>query len=299
MVGVRNDLHGDYAAARANYKEAFQTFLALLEAAPEARNTIKSFASLAERGMAFSTAMEIISDVEKMRTRGGEINQMLEAAKKTSTPEFAPYWDALQAFLKAQRQFWDGTDLLERWDYKEARKLFADAGGSFTEASNTFAKLPKGKAGIFPYMIDGYRYLNEAKKHETEAMVYLLEQGNPGRAKGEFIHAAENFRQAQNTLEKAGMSSQMIASVRSLYDKLRQRALAVSQAYGIKNATIEVGMWFMLFFFLTFFVMTLLSRRLKLSGRLIVWISLLVAILGGFGLKSPEILSAIKDIKLP
>lgn len=298
LLGVRNDLHENYAVARANYEKAFRTFLGLLEAAPEARETIQGFVSIAERGIAFSTAMEVMSDVERMRTRGGEINQLLEAAKKTSTPEFAPYWEALKLFIKGQRQFWDGADLLERWDHKEARKVFSEAERSFTEGAGAFAKLSKGK-GNFPDMVQGYRYLNEGKKHETGAMAYLLEEGNPGRAKGELLLAVENFRRGQDTLEKAGTGSPMIASVRSLYDKLRQRALAVSQAYGLKNVTIDVGKWFVLFFFLTFSVLSLSSKYLKLSGRLILWTSLLVAIIGGFGLKSPEILSAFKEMKLP
>ncbi len=41
--------------------------------------------------------------------------------------------------------------------------------------------------------------------------------------------------------------------------------------------------------------MTLLQKRLRLKGKQVLWISLVVAILGAFGLKAPDIFNALKS----
>lgn len=296
ISGISKDFQEEYEAARKSYEEAWKLFRELVKMKPEASETLDTFISIAERGVAWSMAMQFMSNIEEMGEKGGEITQALESAKKKSSAKYIPYWDGITLFLMAQISFWDGVNLLERWDCSEAQKKFDETSDKLNKSKEEFSKLPFNKEKQIT-MVDVYQYLNEAEKHHVEAMLYLLEKGNPGKAKDEFIHVADNFRIAQGKSENAGMSSQMIGSIRDLYDKIRQRALVVSNTYSIKNVTIDAGWWFVLFFFVTFFITTLLKSHLGISGSLIIWISLIVGILGGFGLKSPEILTALKGFK--
>lgn len=295
MSAVHKDFQGKYKAAKESYEKAWRMFRDLLKESPEAE-MVKSFVSLAERGVASSMAMQLMS--EDMRNERGGIIQALDSAKNISSAEYIPYWDGLKSFFTAQMSFWDGVDLLDRWDCGEARKMFMDATKRLDEATISFSKLPK-RNEKFDAMVKGYQHLNEAEKHTAEAIACLLEKGSPSNAKREFILVIDNFKMAEDMLGNASMTKEMIKPVRNLYDIVRQRAHAVSNAYGIKNATIGVGKWFAFFFFLTFTITTLLKGYLDISGSLILEISLIVGIITAFGLKSPEIFVALKKIKLP
>jgi hypothetical protein len=57
-----------------------------------------------------------------------------------------------------------------------------------------------------------------------------------------------------------------------------------------------VGKVFFVFFVVTLAVLTALKRRLKLEGKVILWVTLVVAIIAAFGLKAPDIFNSLKNV---
>jgi hypothetical protein len=145
-------------------------------------------------------------------------------------------------------------------------------------------------------LIAGWKKATEAEAHHGLALEALFERGDTGEAKKELINGVESYRAAQAAFESAYMGAESIGAIRDTHARLRERAGVVSNAFGPTQAMLRVGRVFIVFFFVTLAVMVALRHRLAVRGTLVVWISLVVSIIGAFGLHAKDILEAVKSV---
>jgi len=105
----------------------------------------------------------------------------------------------------------------------------------------------------------------------------LLEHGDVGQAKADFIEAVHRYRVALAAFEKAGFDASMSSAIQTSYTRLRDRAHIVAGAFGPTKAMRSVGQFFLATFFGTLGVMTLLQSRFGLSGKHVLGICSCVA----------------------
>jgi len=260
------------------------------------KETTKQFVSLSERGAIYSNAMDLMWNVDEYETKGGEINQRLAELKRRVSSEQQPFYEGLEAFSRGQRLFLEGSKRLESWDYEDAARVLPEARKALEEAARRYAELKEGyQRGYLQATVAGWAEATHAQQHHGRALAALLENGDVGRAKAEFIEGVERYRAALAAFEKAGFGASMSRAIQTSYTRLRDRAQIVATAFGPTKAMLGIGQYFLVAFFGSLGVMTLLQRRLRLSGKQVLWISLVVAIIGAFGLKAPDILNAVKS----
>jgi hypothetical protein len=116
-----------------------------------------------------------------------------------------------------------------------------------------------------------------------------LSQEGGEEAKDEFLLGEADF-------EKAGFHRRGMTAIEKTYDRLRDRAATVNQAFGIPEAV--PGRTFFVFFVVTLGALTALRARLPIKPTLVIWTSLVVALISAFSLCSAELLQALADVML-
>jgi hypothetical protein len=190
--------------------------------------------------------------------------------------------------------FFDGLNALKRWDYDDAVKRFADSESS---VANLKIEIPSNNpAKGMQEVIAPLRLANTAGKKEAEGLKLLLEDKNYKGASKAMIEAAEDYRKAKDGFGGAKWTS--LRDMDDLVDTTRQRAHVISEAglEDLKEATVGVGKWLMVFFLATLVLLTWLNTYLKVGGEVILGYSLLAGALGGFGLKFPAIAKALAEL---
>lgn len=296
LVGVKSDKESQFKEAREAYEKARQVFIELGENVPEMKETTRQFVTLAERGAIWSVAMDLMWNIEEYEKRGGEFNQHLAGLKKRVSPGQQPFYDGLEAFSRGQRLFLEGSKRLESWDYRDAARVLPEAEKALAEAAQRYAGLKDGyQRRYLQTTVAGWAEATRAQEAHGRALKALLDRADVGWAKAEFIEGVQRYRAALEAFEKAGFGAPMSTAIQTSYTRLRDRAEIVSGAFGPTKAMLGVGKFFLAVFFGTLGVMTLLQSRLRLNGRQVLWISLVVGIIGAFGLNAPDIFNALKS----
>ncbi len=296
LVGVKNDKGSQFREAREAYEKARRVFLDLGDSAPEMRENTRQFVSLAERGAIWATTMDLMWNIEEYERKGGEINQLLAQLKKRVSAEQQPFYDGLEALSRGQRLFLEGSKRLESWDYRDAARVLPEAEKALAEAANRYGGLKEShQRGTLQSTVAGWAEATRAQQAHGRALQALLDGGDVGRSKAEFIDGVQRYRAALAAFEKAGFGASMSGAIQNSYTRLRDRAEIVAGAFGPTKAMLNVGRFFLVAFLGTLGVMTLLQPRLRLSGKQVLWISLVVGIIGAFGLRAPDILNALKS----
>jgi hypothetical protein len=300
LTGVKSGLAGQYAEARQLFDQARAQFADIGSRVPAVRELVDMLLGLAEDQTVFADIMNLMSNRDAYLTQGGEINRRLADLEKRATPAMRPYYESLAAEFRAMRQYDEAGARLEGWDYQDAARILADARQSLEAARRGASAIPLEQVkGTYGATLSGLGEAVEAERHHGLALAALLGSGDTAKAKGELIEGVEHYRAAQAAFETAGFPSGAIGAVESAYARLRERASAVAEAYGPTQAAIGVGKTFFALFFIALGALTWLRTRLAIGPRLTVWLTLVVAIIGAFGLRAPDILGALKSFPIP
>jgi len=204
LVGVKHESGSHFKEAREAYEKARRIFIDLGESAPDLKPTTQPFVNLAERGAVYSTTMDLMWNVDEYQIKGGEINQRLAELKKRVSSEQQPFVEGLEALSRGQRLFLEGSDRLESWDYRDAGRVLPDAEAALVEAVQRYAGLQEGaQRRDLQATAAGWADAARAEQHHGRALEALLEHGDVGRAKGEFIEGVQRYRVALAAFEKA------------------------------------------------------------------------------------------------
>jgi hypothetical protein len=148
----------------------------------------------------------------------------------------------------------------------------------------------------FQATLDGWSDAVEAETHHARGLHALLDSRDAGKARAELIDGSEQYRKALLEFEHAGLGTGATGSVQSSSARLHERAQVLASAFGLPDAMLGAGRLFFALFFVAVGILTWTKTRLDLTGRTIIWIALVVAVVAAFGLRAPDILNAIKPL---
>jgi hypothetical protein len=294
LSGVQLGAAGQYAASHDDFNKAREMFTQIGEQAPAVREVTDLLLGLAEDQTVFAEVMNATTDPGSFTSQGGYINARLDDMKRRALPETRPYYESLAAEFRAGRQFFEAGDRLEAWDYPDADAILAEAKKALATAQPGAAAVPDTRPrASYQAMLVGWNRLVDAERHHAAALKSLLADGNTAKAKDELLKGVADYRTAQAEFETAGFPPGSIASIEKSYARLRERAAAVSQAFGPTQAVLAIGWTFFGFFVVTLGALTMLRSRLRLKPTLILWTSLVVALISAFSLRSIELLQVL------
>lgn len=296
LTGVQLGTTGQYAAARDHFHKAREMFTQISENVPAVRELAGMLLGLAEDQTMLAEVMNAMSDLGSFTIQGGYINARLDDMKRRALPETRPYYESLAAQFLAGRRFLEAGDRLEAWDYQDAFAVLAEAKKALVAAQPGAAAVPDlGKRAQYEALLAGWNGVVDADGHHASALKWLLADGNVAKAKEEFLLGVADYRRARAEFETAGFPSDSIAAIEKSYARLRARAAAAAQAFGIPEAALAIGRTFFGFFVVTLGLLTALRSRLPLKPTLVLWTSLVVALISAFSLRSAELLQVLAE----
>jgi hypothetical protein len=298
LEGVRYAVDNNYSEARQRFEKARQSFLDLEERVPGISESTQPLVKLAEE-QALSVSLAEVWQRTDSATELGELNRKLSELGDRANPADRAVYEGIGELARGQGRLKDGSDRLVGWQYSDAARLLREAEEALAAARAHFSasvEAPLSTSGQYIFVVDGWTAVTRAEQHHAKALEALLERGDAGRAKNEFIEGMEAYATAQTEFEKAFFGSQAIRAIRQSKTRLEERAQVVASVFGLTRFGLDVGEFFVAIFFGTLGVLTLLAQRFRLAGRTIVWIALVVGIIGAFGLHAPDFFYAIKAL---
>ncbi len=294
VLGMKSQRAGEFGLAKRNYEEARSRFLQL-----EPSDVVRQAIARAETNFLWCGLMEIGKDPTSFRSRRGEIIKNYELLKKNHPAE-ADVYDAQFATSEAFASFLNGQDALRRWDYDEAEKAFHDTEIQLSNWPRVQAPLEAVQMRLQSTM-RAFELLNRAGRYEAQGIRSLLENADLKEARDALRVASEVYRQAEEAFAEARYPGGFITPIIEFARTTKERAQVASEltSKSLKEITFGIGKWFIIFGLGSLGILTWLNTYLNVAGEQVLFFSLLFGVIGGFGLRSPDILEALQPFFQP
>jgi hypothetical protein len=287
MQGKVDELNHDYKSAKRQFLDAREVFQNLSPSPvvdlSRKQVELSMFSALIGEAMAAGAA-EI--DI-------GEIKRDIDQEKKAN-PDGASLYEDQFAFIVALNHFFQGLEALKHWDYDAAEKILSDSEDRIKNLKVSIQQSVPMKG--MREVAEPLRLADQGGMKEAEGMKLLFEKKDWKKAGAALIEASELYRKSKTGFQETGWTGMGVMD--GLTNTVRRHAHVISEAgkENLKDVTVGVGKWFLVFFVCSLLLLVLLEPYLKVGGQTDLQYSLLAGVLGGFGLKAPAILNALAGL---
>ncbi len=294
--GTTNMKTRNYELAGKQFDEARSTFRELKEL--NGSEMIEHAILLSETSSLSALKAQIVKgkDWESVRLLKGKIKQLYDNLRRIN-PVDGAFYNIDYAILEALASFDEGQKALKLWEYHEAEEIFLNAETAVGNQPKVQVRNEELEVQL-QTSVEALQVLFGSARLEAQGFMFLLEKMDLKRATEKFSEASKKYRQAEEAFNKAQYVSYFVSTIKEASETTKERAMVLSglTAKSLKEITVGVGVWFIVFFFASLGVLTWLNTYLKFAADQVLFYSFLSGIIGGLGLKSPEILEALAHV---